>query len=113
MRILLVSDLHYTLPQLDWVVRAGPDYDLVVIAGDSLDLRSAVPLEAQSVILMNYLATLHSAVPVAVSSGNHDLTGADARGEQAALWLAEAKEMGIPTDGDALERPETGLRRRS
>ncbi len=35
MRILLVSDLHYALPQLDWVVRVGPDFDLVVIAGDS------------------------------------------------------------------------------
>ena len=33
MRILLVSDLHYALPQLDWVVRVGPDYDLVVVAG--------------------------------------------------------------------------------
>jgi len=28
MRILLVSDLHYTLPQLDWVVRAAPSFDL-------------------------------------------------------------------------------------
>ena len=31
MRILLVSDLHYTLPQLDWVVRAAPSFDLVVM----------------------------------------------------------------------------------
>ena len=49
MRILLVSDLHYALPQLDWVVHVGPQFDLVVVAGDTLSIRSAVPLEAQSV----------------------------------------------------------------
>ena len=38
MRILVVSDLHYTLKQLDWVTAVAPDYDLVVIAGDLLDM---------------------------------------------------------------------------
>ena len=42
LRILLVSDLHYTLPQLDWVVRAAPRFDLVVLAGDHFDISSAV-----------------------------------------------------------------------
>ena len=37
-RILLTSDLHYTLPHLDWVVRVAPSYDLVVLAGDHLDI---------------------------------------------------------------------------
>jgi hypothetical protein len=32
-RILLVSDLHYALPQFDWVVDHAPDFDLVVVAG--------------------------------------------------------------------------------
>ena len=49
-RILLVSDLHYSLPQLDWVVGAAPAFDLVVVAGDSLSIRSAVSLDAQSVV---------------------------------------------------------------
>ena len=40
-RILLVSDLHYTLPQLDWVVRSAPSFDLVVLAGDQLDIARA------------------------------------------------------------------------
>ena len=103
MRILLVSDLHYSMPQLDWVVRVAPDYDLVVVAGDTLSIRSSVPLEAQSVIVMQYLKTLQSASRLAVSSGNHDLTGPDGRGEQSALWLSEAREAGIPTDGDSME----------
>ena len=102
MRILLVSDLHYTLPQLDWVVRAAPQYDLVVIAGDSLDISSAVSLDVQSVVILKYLALLQAAGKVVVSSGNHDLTGPDAQGEQSALWLAEARAAGVPTDGGSL-----------
>ena len=103
MRILLVSDLHYALPQLDWVVRAGPDFDLVVVAGDSLSIRSAVPLEAQSVTVLEYFSLMQATTRLAVSSGNHDLTGPDADGEQSALWLSEARAPGIPTDGDSLE----------
>ena len=103
MRILLVSDLHYALPQLDWVVRVGPDFDLVVLAGDSLSIRSAVPLEAQCVTVLQYLSLMQSTTRLAVSSGNHDLTGPDADGEQTALWLSEAHASGIPTDGDSLE----------
>jgi len=102
LRILLVSDLHYTLPQLDWVVRVAPRYDLVVLAGDSLDISSAVALDAQSVVILRYLALLQAATKVAVCSGNHDLTGPDARGEQCALWLEEARAAGVPTDGESL-----------
>ena len=107
MRILLVSDLHYNLPQLDWVVGAGPDHDLVVVAGDSLNIASPVPLDAQSVVILEYLALLDGSTTVAVSSGNHDLTGPDAAGEQSALWLAEARAAGVPTDGDSLEVGDT------
>ena len=88
LRILLVSDLHYTLPQFDWVVRSAPSFDLVVLAGDHLDISSSVPLDAQSVVVLRYLSLLRSVGHVAVSSGNHDLTGPDDDGEQSALWLA-------------------------
>jgi Icc-related predicted phosphoesterase len=100
-RILLVSDLHYCLPQFDWVVRAASRFDLVVLAGDSLDIASIVPLEAQSVVILRYLALLKAAVPTVIASGNHDLTGPDALGEQAALWLDGARALGVPTDGDS------------
>ena len=101
-RILLVSDLHYTLPQLDWLVRVAPGFGLVVIAGDSLDISSPVSLDAQYVVVLRYLSLLKAAGNVAVSSGNHDLTGPDVRGEQGALWLAEARDAGVATDGDSL-----------
>jgi Icc-related predicted phosphoesterase len=106
-RILLVSDLHYSLPQWDWVVASAPDYDLVVVAGDLLDINSTVAINAQSVVVLRYLSLLHGRGRVAVGSGNHDLTGPDAAGEQAALWLAEARGEKIPTDGDSLVVDDT------
>ena len=104
MRILLVSDLHYSLPQFDWVVGAAPGFDLVVVAGDSLNIASPVPLDAQSVVVLRYLALLDDVTTVAVSSGNHDLTGPDTAGEQSALWLASARgghrhRRGFPRGG--------------
>jgi Icc-related predicted phosphoesterase len=106
-RILLVSDLHYALPQLDWVVRAAPEYDLVVMAGDHLDLSSSVPLDAQTIVILEYIALLKAATTVIVCSGNHDLTGPDANGEQAALWLAEAAAQEVPTDGASVTIGDT------
>ena len=102
MRILLVSDLHYTLPQLDWVVGAAPDFDLVVVAGDLLDITSTVPLDAQTVVALRYLSLLRQSGTVAVGSGNHDLTGPDPEGEQAALWLGPARTPSMAIDGDSL-----------
>ena len=107
MRLLLVSDLHYALPQLDWVVGAAPSFDLVVMAGDHLDISSSVPLDAQAVVVVRYLELLRDAGAVAVSSGNHDLTGPDANGEQAALWLDAARDAGIPTDGESVLAGDT------
>ena len=61
MRWLVVSDLHYALRQFDWVCDVAPDFDLVVIAGDLLDLRSAVPIPAQSVAVSAQLARIGAA----------------------------------------------------
>ena len=102
MRILLISDLHYCLPQFDWVVSAAPRVELVVVAGDSLNIASPVPLEAQSIVVLRYLSLLDEVTTVVVSSGNHDLTGPDADGEQSALWLAGARRAGITTDGGSI-----------
>jgi len=102
MRILLVSDLHYSLRQFDWLVAAAPEFDLVVIAGDHLDISSAVECEAQIVVVLKYIELISARVPVVVSSGNHDLTGADSNGEAAALWLTEARSSRVYIDGDAM-----------
>jgi len=62
MRILLVSDLHYTLPQLDWVVRAAPRFDLVVLAGFA-----AIAVAGQ--FDLGPLAAFACLLPLAAASG--------------------------------------------
>ena len=109
MRILLVSDLHYSLPQLDWVVAASASYDVVAVAGDSLNINSPVPLDAQSVVVHRYLALIAAQTRLVVSSGNHDLTGPDDGGEQSALWLHDVPHGEILTDGDALVLEDTRI----
>jgi len=42
-----------------------------------------------------------------LSSGNHDLTGPDPRGEQSALWLEEVRSLGVATDGDSIVLGDT------
>lgn len=60
MRILVVSALHYDLPQLDWVVRVAPDFDLVVLAGDHLD-RGKVRSQFQHLGLVGRVGERHTA----------------------------------------------------
>lgn len=107
MRILLVADLHYALPQLDWVVAAAPEFDLVVLAGDHLDVASSVPLEAQCLVIEKYVALLAATTTTVVSSGNHDLTGPDAAGEQAPLWFEHLRQPGVHLDGASIDLGDT------
>jgi Icc-related predicted phosphoesterase len=106
-RILLVSDLHYALPQYDWVVGAADDVDLIVMAGDQLDISSDVALSTQVFVVCSYVAMLQERTKVIVSSGNHDLTGPDEHGENAALWMRQLADAGVPTDGDSVELDDT------
>jgi Icc-related predicted phosphoesterase len=74
----------------------------VVLAGDHLDISSSVPLEAQALVVLRYVERLAEGTRLVISSGNHDLTGPDADGEQAALWLADARPAAA-VDGDDVE----------
>ena len=103
MRILLVSDLHYTLKQLDWVDRVATEFDVVVIAGDHLDIASAVALEAQIVVMLKYFQRVGSHARVLVSSGNHDLNARGEHGEKVARWMSRARPFGVLVDGDAVD----------
>jgi Icc-related predicted phosphoesterase len=102
-RLLLVSDLHYTLRQLDWVADRATTFDAVVIAGDLLDISSVVPVEAQIALVEQFLARLGQQTLVIVGSGNHDLDGPDAQGEQAAGWLSQLEMPGVEVDGATVE----------
>ena len=46
MRLLVVADLHYSLPQYDWLVDFVGGFDAVIIAGDHIDLSSSVDWQA-------------------------------------------------------------------
>ena len=48
MRLLAVADLHYSLPQFDWVLESAKDFDVVVLAGDLLELSSLVDRRARA-----------------------------------------------------------------
>ncbi len=101
MRILSVSDLHYRLLHYDWLVRAAddPETDVVVLAGDLADVVSPVPIDVQAVVLETYLTTLSERALVMASSGNHDLDGPGANGEQVAGWLHRVDSERVLVDG--------------
>ena len=99
MRMLLVSDLHYTLKQFDWLVGVAADYELVVVAGDLLDIGSRVEPDAQIVVVLEYLARVAAKTTVVACSGNHDLNDRNELGERAAVWLDGARAAGVIVDG--------------
>lgn len=101
MLALLVSDLHYDLRKLDWVLGQTDEHDLVVIAGDLLDVGSAVPLDAQITVVLEYLARMAAQATTVVCSGNHDLDHQTPSGEKATQWVTEARAAGVVVDGDS------------
>lgn len=102
MKCLLISDLHYTLKQFDWVSNVARDFDVVVIAGDHLDISSTVEARTQIVVIMGYLKRLHLMSRLIVSSGNHDLDYRNAAGEKVAKWMSKVRLLGVATDGECL-----------
>jgi 3',5'-cyclic AMP phosphodiesterase CpdA len=107
MRFLVVADLHYSLPQFDWLVSAAPQFDLVIFAGDALDIGSMVDFRAQIVVVKKYLAMLAGQTRVILCSGNHDLDERNAEGEKIARWISDVRELGIACDGDDLTIGDT------
>ena len=103
MRCLVVADLHYSLPQYDWLVNVADSFDLVIIAGDHLDLSSPVDFRAQAMVVAKYLELIRHKTRVFVCSGNHDLDMRDPSGEKVARWVGALNGDGVPSDGITLE----------
>lgn len=104
MKILLVADLHYTLKQYDWLCEVAGRFDVVVFAGDFLDIVSIVEMDVQILVVMKYLRRLAPETQLLVSSGNHDLNAESEGGERYARWMRRVRELGIPADGDSWEK---------
>ena len=102
MRCLVVADLHYSLPQFDWLLAAAPEFDVVIFAGDALDVGSFVDFRAQILVVKKYLSLLSGMTRVILCSGNHDLDERSAEGEKIARWVGDVRELGIACDGDSL-----------
>src|SRR3981081_296837 len=107
MRCLVVADLHYSLPQFDWLLSAAPQFDLVVFAGAALDIGSIVVFPAQIAGVRKYLTLLSGRTRVILCSGNHDLDERNAEGEKISRWIGEVRELGIACDGDSLTIGDT------
>ncbi len=103
MRLLCTSDIHYRLPQLDWLVGQADDFDLVVLPGDHLHVVDPVALEIQIVVVSKYLDRLAARAVVLASSGNHDLDGSGDHGEKFAGWLGRLQVDGLYVDGDSFD----------
>ena len=103
MKILAVSDLHFSLKQYDWLVQEAERYDLVIIAGDLLDIAGHLDLDAQITIVAKYLRTLSAKTRLLVCSGNHDGDEKDATQEYVARWLKRVRAEGLVVDGTGVD----------
>ncbi len=106
MKALIVADLHYSLRQFDWLLRGAPEYDLVIIAGDLLDIAGHCDLDVQIVVVMKYLARIRHRAKLMVCSGNHDGDSRNEADEFIAEWLQEVREEGVHVDGETLDLSE-------
>ena len=101
MRLLLVSDLHYSLPLFDWVAGVATDFDVVVMAGDHLDLASLVNGRAQATVVRKYFDRLRVKTRLLICSGNHDLDSKNEASEWMARWLLSWRNDGVLSDGES------------
>jgi len=83
-------------------VSVAPEFDLVVLAGDLLDVSSIVAPDAQIAVVHEYLRRLTEVTTVVVCSGNHDLDAENAHGERVAGWLGPARDAGVFVDGTSV-----------
>jgi len=99
MRILAVSDLHFGLNQYDWVAAQADKYDLVIIAGDLLDLGGHLDLDSQITVVVKYLRSISAKTRLLVCSGNHDGDEKTDAQEYVARWLQRVRTAGLVVDG--------------
>ncbi len=102
MKLLITSDLHYNLRQLDWLLETAKYYDCVIIAGDLLNIAGYLDLELQITVISEYLRKLSRETKLLVCSGNHDGEARDRHGEFVAGWLHNLKSNSLLVDGQKL-----------
>ncbi len=102
MKLLAVSDLHYALPQFEWLVGRASRYDVIVIAGDLLDLASPVDLDTQIIVVSKYLDRIREQALLVVCSGNHDGDVPMGGRDFVAQWLIDLQGRNSAVDGETV-----------
>lgn len=102
MKCLLVSDIHYNLKQFDWVLNFAGDFDVVVLAGDHMDISSMVDIRSQVTVIQSYMRKIREKTRLIVCSGNHDLDARNQAGEKYSRWIHRVRSFGVSTDTDSL-----------
>jgi Icc-related predicted phosphoesterase len=102
MKCLVVSDLHYNLKKYDFVLAAAEHVDLVVLAGDFLEISLYIDRKAQAVVVQKYFRRIRERAPLLICSGNHDLDQRNAAGELCSKWVDKMRLFDIHTDGDSI-----------
>lgn len=103
MRILALADLHYALRQFDWIGEHLNDFDLLVLAGDMLDLSSRVDLDVQEVVVGKYMNRFASSRVLLSASGNHDIHETLTDGERTAVWMESMNSSTLKPDYESYE----------
>ncbi len=101
MTILHVSDLHFNRRWYHWLIEGAPRHDLLVVAGDLLDLNSPALHARQADWVARWTRDLTA--PACLCSGNHDLEW-DARGQRwaPARWLRNLAGPRVAVDGQTV-----------
>jgi predicted MPP superfamily phosphohydrolase len=102
MKLLVTADLHFRLHWFRWLIEQAPDFDLVCIAGDLLDMFKSETRLEQAREITRLVRELADIVPVAVCSGNHDNAGRLASHDRASVyeWFIDlGTHRNIITDG--------------
>jgi predicted MPP superfamily phosphohydrolase len=90
MRLLLTAELGQNHRWLKWLDEGSRNYDLVVIAGDFINVFRPEPLNVQILKAKAFLRSLAQKTRVAISSGNHDTADEIASSSRGPIpmWMA-------------------------
>jgi Icc-related predicted phosphoesterase len=69
MKLLLTADLHFRIDWFRWLIGQAPNYDLVCIVGDLLDMFEVKSTREQAREVSSLIRGLADIVSVAVCSG--------------------------------------------
>ncbi|RXK55402.1 phosphohydrolase [Oleiharenicola lentus] len=103
MKLLVVSDLHFSLPQFDWIAQQAERFDVVIIAGDLLDVAGHLDLDSQITVVVKYLRTISAKTRLLACSGNHDGDEKNESQEYVARWLQRVRAAGLTVDGAGVD----------